>query len=79
MKLLKKVPGEGLLRLQVETLDDLWHLRNLIATGDLVTMDTYRTAESTGDRVRDGKQEKKRMKLGAVSYTHLTLPTIYSV
>lgn len=64
MKLLKKVPGEGLLRLQVETLDDLWHLRNLIATGDLVTMDTYRTAESTGDRVRDGKQEKKRMKLG---------------
>ncbi|MGB1586765.1 MAG: mRNA surveillance protein pelota [Thermoplasmatota archaeon] len=64
MKLLKQVPGEGLLRLQIETLDDLWHLRNLIAAGDLVTMDTYRTAESTGDRVRDGKQEKKRMKLG---------------
>jgi protein pelota len=55
--------SEGFLRLQVETLDDLWHLRNLIAVGDVVTADTYRTAESTGDRIREGKQEKKRMRL----------------
>lgn len=63
MKLLAK-NAEGFLRLQIETLDDLWHLRNLIVTGDLVTMDTQRTAESSTDKVREGKQEKKRMRLG---------------
>lgn len=63
MKLL--ATGEdGFLRLQVETLDDLWHLRNLIASGDLVTMDTMRTAEANTDKVREGKQEKRPMRLG---------------
>ncbi len=64
MKLVHMSRGEGLLKIQTETLDDLWTLRNLVQDGDLVTMSTYRTAESTGDRVRDGKQEKKRMTLG---------------
>lgn len=64
MKRLKTDVQTGFLRLQVDTLDDLWHLRNLVQPGDLVTMDTHRTAESTGDRIREGKQEKKRMRLG---------------
>ncbi len=64
MRLLKAEEGLGFLRIQTETLDDLWTLRNLIENGDLVTMGTYRTAEATGDRIRDGKMEKKRMTLG---------------
>lgn len=64
MKRLRHDVQNGILVVQTETLDDLWTLRNLVLPGDLATMDTYRTAESTGDRVREGKQEKKRMKLG---------------
>lgn len=64
MRKLKADVGAGFLRLQVETLDDLWHLRNLIQRGDLVTMDTFRTAETATDKVREGKAEKKRMRLG---------------
>lgn len=64
MRRLKSDVQTGFLRLQVETLDDLWHLRNIIQAGDLVTMDTHRTAETTTDKLREGKQEKKRMRLG---------------
>ncbi len=64
MKILKTERGLGFIHIQTETLDDLWTLHNLVVPGDLVSMDTYRTAESTGDRVREGKQEKKRMRLG---------------
>ncbi len=64
MRLLNKDVGEGFLHLQLDTLDDLWALRNLIAPGDLVTADTQRTAESTGDKLREAKMEKRRMRLG---------------
>lgn len=64
MRLLAKDVGEGFLHLQLDTLDDLWALRNLIAPGDLVTADTQRTAESTGDKLRDAKMPKRAMRLG---------------
>lgn len=64
MRLLNKDVGEGFLHLQLDTLDDLWALRNLITPGDLVTADTQRTAESTGDKLREAKMEKRRMRLG---------------
>ncbi len=64
MRLLNKDVAEGFLHLQLDTLDDLWALRNLIAPGDLVTADTTRTAESTGDKLRDSKMPKRAMRLG---------------
>lgn len=64
MKRLKIDREARLIRLEIETLDDLWHLRNLIQEGDLVTMDTYRTAETPADKLRSEKAEKKRMRLG---------------
>lgn len=64
MRLLGKDVGEGRLHLQLDTLDDLWALRNLIAPGDLVTADTQRTAESSGDKLRDAKMPKRAMRLG---------------
>lgn len=64
MRLLRKEVGEGVLHLRIDSLDDLWALRNLIATGDRVTADTTRTAESTGDKVREAKMEKRGMRLG---------------
>lgn len=64
MRLLSKDVAEGRLHLQLDTLDDLWALRNLIAVRDLVTADTQRTGESTGDKLREVKMEKRRMQLG---------------
>jgi protein pelota len=64
MRLLRKDVAEGLLHLRIDSLDDLWTLRNLIAKGDLVTADTHRTAEAAGDKVREAKMEKRPMRLG---------------
>jgi protein pelota len=63
MKVLNKDPA-GSVKLRVDTLDDLWTLHSFIQTGDLVTATTYRTMEQEGDRLRDGKAEKKCMTLG---------------
>ncbi len=64
MQLKHKDPSAGTLRLQIDTLDDLWTLRNLIQPGDLVVASTTRTAESADDKLRSEKAEKKRMTLG---------------
>ncbi len=64
MKQRKMDIGSGFLHLEIDSLDDLWALRNLIAEGDLVTASTYRTAESADDKIRSEKAEKKRMTLG---------------
>ncbi|MFA5944898.1 MAG: mRNA surveillance protein pelota [Candidatus Thermoplasmatota archaeon] len=64
MRLLRKEITEGVLHLRIDSLDDLWTLRNLLAAGDRVTSDTSRTAESTGDKVREAKMEKRPMRLG---------------
>ncbi len=42
----------------------MWTLRNLIRAGDLVTASTYRTAETSTDKLRAEKAEKKRLTLG---------------
>lgn len=64
MRLLGKDMVEGRLHLRIDSLDDLWTLRNLVARGDRVTADTQRTAESTGDKVREAKMDKRGMRLG---------------
>lgn len=64
MRLLRKEVSEGVLHLRIDSLDDLWTLRNLLSAGDRVTADTARTAESTGDKVREAKMEKRGMRLG---------------
>jgi len=37
MRILKRVPKEGLLKLKPESLDDLWYLKSVIAPGDLLS------------------------------------------
>ncbi len=69
MRLLKKDSAEGFLHLRLDTLDDLWSLRNLIQDDDRVTADTFRTAESTGDKLREGKMEKRPVRLGVRAHS----------
>lgn len=60
----------ALVKLRVETLDDLWHLSELVAANDRVTALTWRTAdlESKGAE-RSGKAEKRAMTLTVLAET----------
>jgi protein pelota len=54
----------GEIRLFPENIDDLWHLRHLIATGDLVFASTFRSVDAASDKIRPEKMEKRPVRLG---------------
>jgi protein pelota len=55
----------GEIRLRADTLDDLWHMRHLVAPGDLVEARTYRRDDSaTGDTSKPTRGEKRAVTLG---------------
>jgi protein pelota len=56
--------SEGEIRLFPESIDDLWHIKHLIRTGDLIFADTFRSLESQTDKIRPEKTEKKPIRLG---------------
>ncbi|RZN37104.1 MAG: mRNA surveillance protein pelota [Methanophagales archaeon ANME-1-THS] len=47
-----------------ESLDDLWHLKHVIDTGDLVYSLTYRRLDEATDKLRPDKVDKKPVRLG---------------
>jgi protein pelota len=53
LKILKRVLKEGTIVLKIDTLDDLWHLYNTVASGDLVISRTVR-------RVRVGDEDSRK-------------------
>lgn len=62
MRILKIDRREGLLRLSLQTLEDLWHLHKVLEEGDFVRAKTYRkTAIKRGSEVVEG--EKKPVNL----------------
>lgn len=65
MKVLGRDKEQGIVRLRVDSLDDLWHLRELVEPGDVASALTWRTAdvESKGAE-RQGKPEKRAVHLG---------------
>jgi len=56
--------GYGEIRLFPESIDDLWHLRHLIAPGDLVFATTFRSVDASTDKIRPEKVEKRPVRLG---------------
>lgn len=65
MKVLFQSRKTGEIRLRADTLDDLWHLKHLIAPGDLATASTYRRDDSaTHDTSKPTRGEKRRITLG---------------
>jgi protein pelota len=54
----------GEIRLLPESIDDLWHLQHLIATGDLVFATTFRSVDTASDKIRPEKTEKRPVRLG---------------
>lgn len=64
MKILHQDANTNEIKLLPETLDDLWHLYNLIDERDLVFATTYRRGEEKGDKLRPDRADKVRMRLG---------------
>ncbi len=64
MKIIFEDLQHGEIKLLPQTLDDIWHLSNIILKGDLVRAITFRTDEQISDKIRLKKPTKKRMKLG---------------
>ncbi len=64
MRILDKDPGTNSIKMMLETDEDMWHLYNVIETGDLVIASTTRREEKSADKLRAEKMEKKRMILG---------------
>ena len=55
---------EGEIGLVPESIDDLWHLKYLIAPGDLVFALTHRKATASTDKLRPEKLERRPVRLG---------------
>ena len=64
MRLLHQDPAGGIMKMQIESEDDIWHLYNVLEGGDLVTASTQRREEKSADKIRAERAEKKRMTLG---------------
>jgi len=64
MKILHQDARNNEIKLMPETVDDLWHLQNLVDGNDLVFAHTYRRKEERQDKLRPDRAEKVRMRLG---------------
>lgn len=64
MKIVHKDLDHNKIKVVPETLDDIWHLSNIIQPNDLVVALTFRTDDQATDKVRTKKSSKKKMMLG---------------
>jgi protein pelota len=64
MKLLHQDANNNEIKLMPETIDDMWHLSNLIDERDLIFATTFRRKEDKADKLRPERIEKVRMRLG---------------
>ncbi len=63
MKILHQDTRTGKIKLRVDNLDDLWHIKNILNPEDIVSAMTYRREETQSDKIRSERGEKKRMRL----------------
>ncbi|AEC50982.1 cell division protein pelota [Pyrococcus sp. NA2] len=57
MEIVEEKPKEGIVKLKVETLDDLWHLYHVVTPGDIVYAKTLRKQAQRSDSLRPEKVE----------------------
>jgi len=66
MKILYQDTKKGVIKLRLQTMDDCWHLYNILEKGDLAGAVTQRTKQSSSDKIRSAKQEKETVFLTLV-------------
>lgn len=63
MRVLHKDLRYGRIRVYVDSMDDLWYLKNVIRCGESVKMLSFRSKEEASDKLREKKSEKVPMML----------------
>ncbi|MBS3815034.1 MAG: mRNA surveillance protein pelota [Hadesarchaea archaeon] len=63
MRIIHKNLQEQKIKISTETLDDLWHLKNIIDPGDLISSITWRRPKSETDKIRPERRKKERVKV----------------
>lgn len=63
MKILHQEKKYGKIKIRVDNIDDLWHLKNIINEDDVISAMTFRREETQRDKIRSERGEKKRMRL----------------
>jgi protein pelota len=63
MKILHQDTKKGLIKIRLQTMDDCWHLYNILDKGDLVGALTQRTKKIPTDKIRSIKEEKETVYL----------------
>jgi len=66
MKILYQDSKKGVIKLRLQTMDDCWHLYNILEKGDLTGAVTQRTKQSSSDKIRSAKQDKETVFLTLV-------------
>ncbi|MCK5548088.1 MAG: mRNA surveillance protein pelota, partial [Thermoplasmata archaeon] len=64
MRILFKDEKTGERKIFVQCHDDLWHLYNLVDTGDVVFSTTFRREDKIDGKLRPERMEKKKVRLG---------------
>ena len=59
LRILKRSLNNRAYTLQIDNLDDLWHLYNLIENHDIIGSKTYRRLEKASDKLRPDKTQKR--------------------
>ncbi|MBU7013650.1 MAG: mRNA surveillance protein pelota [Theionarchaea archaeon] len=63
MQIFSYHPERGTIGLQIESLEDLWHLDHILEEGDLLKARTYRRTDQPSDLLRPQRAEKKPVTL----------------
>jgi protein pelota len=63
LKILENNIGNDELKIRIETLDDLWYIKNLLEPGDLIVSDVFRRVELNDDMDRAKSTERKKIKV----------------
>ncbi len=63
MKIIHQDKREGKIKIRIDNLDDLWHLKNILNPEDVVSAITFRREETKRDKIRSERGEKKKMRL----------------
>jgi len=66
MKILHQDSKKGVIKVRLQTMDDCWHLYNILEKGDLAGAVTQRTKQSSTDKIRAAKEEKETVFLTLV-------------
>ncbi|MEM0139265.1 MAG: mRNA surveillance protein pelota [Ferroplasma sp.] len=63
MKIIEEIPHESKIVLLINSMDDLWYLKNILNSGDLIIAYVFRRIDQNAEMTRAKATERKRIKI----------------